>query len=80
MLFMLSLALVLKQQFNKLISRKGQTNRKQKSDFLFYNNIILKSFDSYLLKIDKKSDKDTDIYYVGYIAIKKLVIAKIFTV
>ena len=77
---MLSLALVLKQQFNKLISRKGQTNRKQKSDFLFYNNIILKSFDSYLLKIDKKSDKDTDIYYVGYIAIKKLVIAKIFTV
>ena len=29
-------------------------------------------FDSNLLKIDKKSYKDIDIYYIGYIIIKKI--------
>ena len=32
----------------------------------------LKNFDSYLLKIDKKSHKNIDIYYIGYITIKKI--------
>ena len=46
----------------------------------FYNDIInIEEFDSNLLKIDKKSYKDIDIYYIGYITIKKLVIMKIFT-
>ena len=44
----------------------------------FYNDIIdLKDFESNLLKIDKKSYKNIDIYYIGYM---KLVIVKIFTV
>ena len=33
--------------------------------------INIKKFHPNLLKIDKKSYKDTDIYYIGYITIKK---------
>ena len=41
--------------------------------YYFYNNIIdVKNFDARLLKIDKKSCKNIDIYYIGYIAIKKI--------
>ena len=41
--------------------------------YYFYNNIIdLKNFDARLLKIDKKSFKGIDIYYIGYITIKKI--------
>ena len=40
--------------------------------YCFYNDIIdLKDFDTRLLKIDKKSNKKIDIYYIGYITIKK---------
>ena len=40
--------------------------------YYFYNDIIdLKKFDATLLKIDKKSYKNIDIYYIGYITIKK---------
>ena len=40
---------------------------------LFFDDIInIKNFHSNLLKIDKKSYKDADIYYIGYITIKKL--------
>ena len=41
--------------------------------FYFYNyKINIQEFDSNLLKIDKKSYKDIDIYYIGYITIKKI--------
>ena len=40
--------------------------------YYFYNDIIdLKNFDAMLLRIDKKSYKNIDIYYIGYITIKK---------
>ena len=40
--------------------------------YYFYNDIInLEKFESNLLKIDKKSYKNIDIYYIGYITIKK---------
>ena len=40
--------------------------------YYFYNDIInIENFQSNLLKIDKKSYKDFDIYYIGYITIKK---------
>ena len=73
----LSLILVLKQQFIKfsfieLINGKGQTNRDQKSKLLFLQrHISLKNFESNLLKIDKKHYKSIHIYYIGYITIKK---------
>ena len=49
--------------------------------YYFYNDIIdLKDFDAKLLKIDKKSYKNIDIYYIGYITIKKLMIMRVFIV
>ena len=62
MLLVLSLVLVLRQQFNELINGKSQTNRDQKSNLLFLQDLInIEEFDSNLLKIDKKSYKDIDI-------------------
>ena len=50
----------------KSINIKNRTN-------YFFNDIInIKNFDSNLLKIDKKSCKNIDIYYSRYIAIKKV--------
>ena len=41
--------------------------------YYFYNNIInLKNFDARLLEIDKKSHKNTDIYYIGYTTKEKI--------
>ena len=40
--------------------------------YYFYNDMInLKNFDSSLLKIDKKHYKKINIYYTGFITIKK---------
>ena len=72
MLFELSLVPILKPQFNELINGKSQTNRDQKSNLLFLQQHNIKEFNSSLLKIDKKSYKDIDIYYIGYITIKKI--------
>ena len=42
--------------------------------YYFYNDRIdLKSFDAKLLKIDKK-DYEIDIYYIGYVTVKNLII------
>ena len=40
--------------------------------FFFYDMINIEDFDLSLLKIDKKSYKNIDIYYIGYITIKKI--------
>ena len=41
--------------------------------FYFCNDMMnLKNFDSNLLKIDKMHYKGINIYYIGYIAIKKV--------
>ena len=43
--------------------------------YYFYNDIIdLENFDAGLLKIDKKLYKDINIYNIGYVTQKKLVI------
>ena len=48
-----------------------QINIKNRT-YYFYNDIIdLKNFEPNLLKIYKKSYKNIDIYYIGYITIKK---------
>ena len=50
----------------KQISIKNRT-------YYSYNDIIdLKDFDLNLIKIDKNSYKNIDIYYIGYITIKKI--------
>ena len=41
--------------------------------YQFYNNIInIEEFNSNLLKIDKKSYKGIDVYYIGYVTIRKI--------
>ena len=41
--------------------------------YYFYNDIIdIENFDAKLLKIDKKSYKDIDIFNVGYVTKKKI--------
>ena len=48
-----------------------QINIKNRA-YYFYNDIIdIKTFDSNLLKLYKKSYKDLDIYNIGYVTIKK---------
>ena len=49
----------------KEINIKNQT-------YCFFDDMLdIKNFHSNLLKIDKKSYKYIDIYYIGYITIKK---------
>ena len=49
----------------KEINIKNQT-------YYFFNDMInIKNLQSNLLKTDKKSYKDIDIYYIGYITIRK---------
>ena len=41
--------------------------------YCFYNDKInLKNFDAKLLKIDKKDYNEIDIYYIGYVTVKKI--------
>ena len=48
------------------LSIKNQT-------YYFFNDVVdIRNFHSNLLKVDKKSYKDIDIYYIGYITIKKI--------
>ena len=54
-----------------------QVNIKNRTYYFFNDMINIENFDSNLLKIEKKSYKNIDIYYIGYITIKKLMIMKI---
>ena len=45
---------------------------KNKTYYFFNDMIDIRNFQSNLLKIDKKHYKDFDIYYIGYIMIKKI--------
>ena len=41
--------------------------------YYFYNDQInLKDFDARLLKVDKKDYNEIDIYYIGYVTVKKI--------
>ena len=51
---------------------KTKELRIKNQTYYFFNDMInIKNFHSDLLKIDKKPYKDFDIYYIGYITIKK---------
>ena len=49
-----------------------ELNIKNRTYYFFDDMIGIKNFHSDLLKIDKKPHEDIDIYYIGYITIKKL--------
>ena len=82
MLFVLSLLPALKQKFNELINGKSQTNRDRKSNLLFLQRRNQsQKFRIKHVKSRKKHYKGIDIYYIGYIKIKKKsMIVEIFTV
>ena len=48
-----------------------QINIKNRTYYFYNDQIDLKDLDAKLLKIDKKLYKNIDIYYIGYITIKK---------
>ena len=49
-----------------------ELNIKNRAYYYFNDIIDIKDFHSNLLKIDKKQYKDIDIYYIGYITVKKI--------
>ena len=45
----------------------------RKGTYYFYNDMIdIKNFGPNLLKMDKKSYKNNDVYYIGYLTIKNI--------
>ena len=57
-----------------------EINIKNRSYYFCDDMINIKNFHSKLLTIDNKSHNKINIYNIGYIKIKKLVIVKMFTV
>ena len=57
-----------------------QINIKNQTYYFYNDRIDLKDFDTKLLKIDKKHYNEIDIYYIGYVTVKKLLIVIILTV
>ena len=49
-----------------------QINIKNRIYYFYNNQINLKDFDANLVKIDKKDYKDIDIYYIGYVTVKRV--------
>ena len=49
-----------------------ELNIKNRTYYYFNDIINIKDFHSNLLRIDKKQYKDIDIYYIGYITVKKI--------
>ena len=47
-----------------------EINIKNRTYYFFHDMINIKDFDSNLLKVNKKSYKNIEIYYIGYITIK----------
>ena len=57
--------------------RKVKKIKIKNRNYYFCNNqYYFKSFDARLLKVDKKDYKEIDIYYIGYVTVKRLLIAK----
>ena len=64
---------IFKQEFSEHIEMTVKSiNIKNRTNYFFNDIINIKNFDSNLLKIDKKSCKNIDIYYSRYIAIKEV--------
>ena len=57
-----------------------QINIKNKTYYFYNDQINLKDFDARLLKIDEKDYNEIDIYYIGDVTIKNLVIIIILIV
>ena len=49
-----------------------QTNIKNRTYYFYNDQINLKDFDARLLKVDKQDYNEIDIYYIGYVTVKKI--------
>ena len=49
-----------------------QINIKNRTYYFYNDQINLNDFDASMLKVDKKSYKDIDIYYIGYVTFKEI--------
>ena len=49
-----------------------QINIRNRTYYFYNDQINLKDFDASLLKVDKKDYKEIDIYYIGYVTVKKI--------
>ena len=49
-----------------------QTEIKIRTYYFYNDQINFKNFDARLLKVDKKDYNDMDIYYIGYVTVKKI--------
>ena len=54
------------------MGKTKQINIKNRTYYFYNDQIDLKDFDARLLKIDKKDYNKSDIYYIGYVIIKKI--------
>ena len=50
----------------------GRTRQINIKNYYYNDQINLKDFDASLLKVDKKINKKIDIYYIGYVTVKKI--------
>ena len=55
-------------------------NIKNRTYYFQNDQIDLKDFDASLLIIDKKDYKDIDIYSIGYVTVKQMLVVTILTV
>ena len=49
-----------------------EINIKNRTYYFYSDQINLKDFDARLLKVDKKDYNEIDIYYIGYVTVKKI--------
>ena len=49
-----------------------QINIKNRTYYFYNDQTNLKDFDKRLLKVDKKDYKEMDIYYIGYVTVKRI--------
>ena len=62
---------MMKKQYLIKMSVKS-INIKNRTYYFFHDMINIKNFDLNLLKIGKNSYKNIDIYYIGYVTIRKI--------
>ena len=49
-----------------------QINIKNRTYYFYHDQINLKDFDANMQKIDQKTYKEIDIYYIGYVTFKEI--------
>ena len=54
------------------MGRIRQINFKYRTCYFYIDQINLKDFNARLLKVDKKNYKETGIYYIDYVTVKKI--------